>query len=426
MEGAKWPWRFERWVGQTRIVRAVIRAGDKSQLWWIPQLPTFMLKRYGTEPETGPKSLAIPEVPAELRTVPGIKRDPAGEDAAFERGPLPDVGQWFPLHRPLTRKYMWLPRLMAQPRRTRAQRKFPASGRSELPDRPEPMAKQPVTGQPVTPEELTAAVKKRAAEIGISAVGVAPYDRKYVWEPFLDDCVGDRVVVCILEQNYAATQTAPSLRAERAALAAYGTLYTMENLLADYIRGLGYTAREGVGNSLGAAIHFGVEAGLGQLGLNGQLLTPFAGSRCRIVMINTDAPLAIDKPVDYGVTALCDECKVCIRRCPTGAISAKREYHRGVEREKIKIERCVPMVAQVHGCAICMKVCPVQKYGLPAVLEHYAATHQILGKGSDELEGYGWPDGRRYGPGSKPRSAVSQEMLEPDGVKLVAKIPWPD
>jgi epoxyqueuosine reductase len=419
VEDARWPWRFERWIGQTRIVRAVIRAGDQGHLWWIPPLPNFVLKRYGTEPRVGPKSLAIPAVPAELLTVPGIKRDPDREEAAFERGPLPDVGQWFPLHRPLTRKYMWLPRLMAQPRRTRAERKFPPSGRR---DSGTPLPQTP----PMTPRELTDLVKKRAAEIGISAVGVAPYDAKYVWEPFLDKWVGDRVVVCVLEQHYEATQSAPSLRAERAALAAYGTLYKMENSLADYIRELGYAAREGVGNSLGAAIHFGVEAGLGQLGLNGQLLTPFAGSRCRIVMINTDAPLAIDRPVDYGVTALCDECQVCIRRCPTGAISSKREYHRGVEREKIKIERCVPMVAQVHGCAVCMKVCPVQKYGLPAVLDHYSTTHQILGKGSDDLEGYDWPDGRRYGPGSKPRSAVSLEMLEPDGVKLVAKVPWPD
>lgn len=416
MEEATWRWRFERWLGLTRLARVIIRAGDKGRLWWIPPWPQFILTRWGTEPEIGPRSLAVPPVPSDLLTVPGIKRDPDLERAAFERGPLPEVEQWFPMHRPLTRKYMWLPRLMAQPRRTRAQRRFPADGR--------PPANAVVV--PGSPEELTDRIKQRAAEIGISAVGVAPYDQKYVWEPFLDKSVGDRVIVCLLEQNYTATQSAPSLKAERAALAAYGTLYKMEHELANYIRSLGYTAREGVGNSLGAAIHFGVEAGLGQLGLNGQLLTPFAGSRLRIVMINTDAPLAVDHPVDYGITGLCDQCKVCVRRCPTGAISATRQYHRGVEREKIKIERCVPIVAQVHGCAICMKVCPVQKYGLPAVLEHYSKTGEILGKGTDDLEGYDWPDGHRYPPGSKPRSAVSSRMLEPEGAKLVAKVPWPD
>jgi ferredoxin len=85
-----------------------------------------------------------------------------------------------------------------------------------------------------------------------------------------------------------------------------------------------------------------------------------------------------------------------------------------VYKAKIKIERCLPMVAQVDGCAICMKVCPVQRYGLPAVIDHYTSTGKILGAGTDELEGYTWPvDGRYYGPGEKPKSAVSDEMLKP-------------
>ena len=61
-----------------------------------------------------------------------------------------------------------------------------------------------------------------------------------------------------------------------------------------------------------------------------------------------------------------------------------------------------------------MKVCPVQRYGLPAVIDHYQETGQILGSRTDELEGFIWPvDGRFYGPGEKPKSAVSPEMLHP-------------
>src|SRR5262249_311851 len=151
----------------------------------------------------------------------------------------------------------------------------------------------------------------------------------------------------------------------------------------------------------------------------GQLLTPFAGSRCTIELINTDAPLTLDHPVDYGIPKLCDICQVCVRRCPSGAIPSVRKFHRGVEKAKIKSDRCAPMVGQFNGCAICMKTCPVQKYGLPGVLEHYARTGQVLGKGTDELEGYHWPDGRRYGPGEKPRSAVNTAVLEPNGRKLI-------
>jgi hypothetical protein len=35
-----------------------------------------------------------------------------------------------------------------------------------------------------------------------------------------------------------------------------------------------------------------------------------------------------------------------------------------------------------------MKVCPVNRYGGKAVMEHYLETGQILGKGTHALEGY--------------------------------------
>lgn len=419
MKDARFLWRFERWLGKTRIAKSIIRAGNQGHFYWIPQMPAFILKRFGTEPHIGPRSLVIPPLPSDLRSIPGIRRNPDLEQAAFDRGPLPEMDQWYPMVRDLTRDYMWLPRLLSRPRISRALRAFHPDGVRTRPG-PVPEALR------LTPEELSTQLKARGAELGLSAVGIAPYDEKYVWEPDLGDRVGDRVVVCLLEQNYAATQTAPSLRSERAALATYGTLLQMNKALADYLRDLGYAARESSAASLGVGIHYGVQAGLGQLGMNGQLLTPFAGSRCRIAMINTDAPVAVDQPVDYGVPKLCDTCQVCVRRCPTGAIPSVRKFHRGVEKAKIKVERCAPMVSQVHGCAVCMKTCPVQKYGLPAVLNHYIETGEVLGKGSDELEGYNWPDGRRYGPGMKPRSAVSSEMLEPDGRKLLPAIPWPD
>ena len=65
-------------------------------------------------------------------------------------------------------------------------------------------------------------------------------------------------------------------------------------------------------------LHYVVAAGLGQMGINGQVLTPGAGSRCRITTITTDAPFAIDETRDFGVTAICDECKICVPCCPSG------------------------------------------------------------------------------------------------------------
>jgi hypothetical protein len=50
-----------------------------------------------------------------------------------------------------------------------------------------------------------------------------------------------------------------------------------------------------------------------------------------------------------------------------------------------------------------MKVCPVQRYGMKPVMDHYAATGQVLGKGTHLLEGYSLRDVGYFGPGELPR-----------------------
>ena len=49
-----------------------------------------------------------------------------------------------------------------------------------------------------------------------------------------------------------------------------------------------------------------------------------------------------------------------------------------------------------------MKVCPIQKYGLQATMEHYAETGQVLGKGTHDLEGYELEGKGYFGPGELP------------------------
>ena len=121
-----------------------------------------------------------------------------------------------------------------------------------------------------------------------------------------------------------------------------------------------------------------------------------------------------DEPVDYGLEGVCDRCQACVRRCPVGAIPGRRREHRGVVKAKLNTKRCLPIVTQAAGCSVCMKVCPVQAYGLPAVLEEYERSGEILGTHTDALEGYDWTlDGRHYGPGETPR--VPDEVVRPEG-----------
>jgi ferredoxin len=266
----------------------------------------------------------------------------------------------------------------------------------------------------VDARQLTSAVKSRAGELGLSACGVAPYDPKYTFAQFEGAEAGDTVVVVALEQNYEATQTIPSVRGDKAALLAYADVMKLSSRLAEFLHDSGYRAHVHDFQGQAVVLHYAVEAGLGQMGLNGQLLTPAAGSRCRLTMITTNAPLLVDKPQDYGIHGICDRCQACVQRCPSGAIPAKRAMYRGVEKAKLNTGRCFPVVAQVHACAICMKVCPIQRYGLARVLDRYRDDGTILGKDTDELEGYEWPlDGKHYGPGEKPR--LEPSFFNPPG-----------
>ena len=146
-----------------------------------------------------------------------------------------------------------------------------------------------------------------------------------------------------------------------------------------------------------------VDAGLGQLGVNGQLLSPHFGSRARLQIIITDARVTYDRPVDYGVPKFCEICQVCFMRCPGRAIQGQRLWYRGVEKAKLIAKRCRPVMTRYSGCGVCMKTCPIQKYGMKPVMEHYIETGDVLGKGTDNLEGYELPDKGYFEAGKLPR-----------------------
>ena len=220
-----------------------------------------------------------------------------------------------------------------------------------------------------------------------------------------------------LEQDYWQTQTIPSMEAEFAHFGTYEIEGALALDLADFIRDLGYRAQIHSPNDNSAAyIPMFVEAGLGQLGANGQLLSPHFGSRSRLIIISTDAIVTYDEPVDYGIHKFCEMCQVCVNRCPGRALVKEKVFWRGVEKHKLMYDRCRPVMATYEGCGGCMLVCPVQRYGMAPVMEHFVETGEILGKGTDNLEGYEIRGKGYYGPGKLP--SFDREFFDiPHGTK---------
>jgi NAD-dependent dihydropyrimidine dehydrogenase PreA subunit len=127
-------------------------------------------------------------------------------------------------------------------------------------------------------------------------------------------------------------------------------------------------------------------------------------------VITTDAKITHDTPVDYGIHKFCDLCQVCSIRCPGRAITPDKVWFRGIEKNKLIFKRCRPVMTRYSGCGICIKVCPIQRYGMKPVMEHYVETGEVLGKGSANLEGYILPDKGYFRPGRLP--AFERQFFE--------------
>ncbi|MCH7843121.1 MAG: hypothetical protein IH963_11025 [Chloroflexi bacterium] len=347
-------------------------------------------KRLGDSPVTIP-------VPEELETVPGIPMLNRDVDYYSKESPLDTLN----VEERASRD--WANRIRDQHVEMQEIRK-----EHEALNRPLIMAGRLTgdiepTNQPEAGKDVTEEIRVKAKELGFLEVGFTAYDFRYTYARKKDYVKFEHAICLAYEQDFEPTQTIPSVDAEIVHSSTYRTEGAASLELGSFINSLGYHAQvHSPNDNTGPYIPMFVAAGLGQLGACGYLLTPNEGSRCRLMVVTTDAKVTYDQPVDYGIHAFCQVCQVCVNRCPGRALMRDKVWWRGVEKNKLNFMRCRPVMARYLGCGICMKVCPIQKYGLQRVMEHYAATGQVLGKGTHDLEGYELAEKGYFGPGELP------------------------
>lgn len=132
--------------------------------------------------------------------------------------------------------------------------------------------------------------------------------------------------------------------------------------IADFLRKLGFEARAHIdGNYEVIAPLVARDAGLGEIGRMGLLMTPKLGPRVRIAVVTTNAPVEITKRVpDYTIHDFCNICKKCAVVCPAQAISkGDIEEINGVEKWQLDHEKCYSFwCTSGTDCGRCMSVCP--------------------------------------------------------------------
>ena len=343
----------------------------------------------------GDDSVTIP-IPEELETVPGIPLNPREVDWYAREYPLETMN--------LTERASrdWSNVIRDQHAEMREIRKEHDKLNRGLMIAGRLTAEMEPTAEP-TGEEVTNLIKEKARQLGYIEVGFTAYDPRYEYAAKKGFTELPTAICLAYEQDFEPTQTIPSVDAEIVHSSTYRTQAAAGLELGSFIRSVGYRAHViHSGDATGPMIPHFVAAGLGQMGACGYLLTPHAGNRNRLMMITTDAKVTNDEPVDYGIHAFCQVCQVCVNRCPGRALMRDKIWWRGIEKNKLYFKRCRPVMARYLGCGVCMKVCPIQKYGLKNVMEHYAESGQVLGKGTHDLEGYELEGKGYFGPGELP------------------------
>ncbi len=141
----------------------------------------------------------------------------------------------------------------------------------------------------------------------------------------------------------------------------------VKNLLAKTLKEKGYTL---TGTALPLKL-LAVRSGLGQYGRNNLCYVSGMGSFLQLVAVYSDMPCEEDSWQEATMLQKCEECELCRRACPTGAIPSDRfllraelciTYH-NEKKGDIPFPSWIDVSWHncLEGCMRCQRACPLNK-----------------------------------------------------------------
>ena len=243
-------------------------------------------------------------------------------------------------------------------------------------DKVKPQAHPECKGKKVemSPEEATMRIKGFAKSRGAVLVGVTEINPLWVfshkgeifhenWEDWGKplETKHKYAIVFAEEMDFELIGPAPHTPTVMESMAAYAQGAFIAAQLANFVANMGYSATaDQLRYYEELLVPLAVDAGLGEAGRLGYLLTQKYGPRVRLSAVTTDLPLVPDKPIDIGVEHFCKICKKCAVCCPSNSIPLDEQKEvNGTLRWKLNAETCFDYWGKVGtDCNVCMKVCP--------------------------------------------------------------------
>lgn len=233
--------------------------------------------------------------------------------------------------------------------------------------------------QKLNSSEITTYIKTWAKQLGAVSVGITELkDYHFYSVAGREDNYGEEIInnhqlaiAFTVEMNKEMIDTAPMPPAVMESARQYLSAGIIAVQIAGFVRNMGYDARAHIDGKYQVVCPLVArDAGLGEIGRMGLLMTPELGPRVRLGVITTNLPLVADKRVrEESVVEFCEICKKCADVCPSGAIPKDSgKMINGAFRWQISSEKCYELWCDLGtDCGRCMSVCP---YSHPNNLLH--------------------------------------------------------
>jgi reductive dehalogenase len=238
----------------------------------------------------------------------------------------------------------------------------------------------------VGPEKLTIYLKEWAIHLGAHSVGITELKDYHLYtKRGRGEDMGKSVVqkhrfafAFTVEMDFLNVQAAPASSIVFESSQQYLNSATIALQLAIFLKNLGHDARAHIDGDYEIICPLvGRDAGLGEIGRMGLLMTPKLGPRVRVAVVTTSAPLQVDKvESDPTMVEFCKFCKKCAECCPGQSIPMdEMKEINGVNRWKINSESCYQYwCTSGTDCGRCISVCP---FSHPNNLLHNTIRHLI-------------------------------------------------
>ncbi|MCP4654045.1 MAG: reductive dehalogenase [bacterium] len=236
-----------------------------------------------------------------------------------------------------------------------------------------------------SPNHAAELIKKVAHQYGATLVGIAKFNPDYVYTKIrgvgamapggsLSPSEADKIpehwkYVIVLGVPHEWDQLVSNPQYGDS-LDAYTRVRTAGYRLTQFLKRLGYPARWHCPPASYDLVvpPYAVEAGIGQFGRMGIVISPETGGNTRLAAVTTSLEMTADKPIDFGVDDFCKDCKICAELCPSGAISFADSPDgmvvRGIEHWYIDTSKCYQYWNETLGpigCRLCIAACPYSR-----------------------------------------------------------------